>query len=49
MDIKNYLKQAVERYASDLHLLPGMPPLLRINGDLVAIDEDPLHPLRYKS
>lgn len=28
------LKHAVRRGASDLHLLPGMPPVLRVNGEI---------------
>lgn len=33
---------AVEKGASDLHLNPGRPPVFRINGNLVAMDGDPL-------
>jgi twitching motility protein PilT len=29
---------AVERHASDLHLNPGRPPVLRIDGNLVSLD-----------
>ena len=41
MDIKQLLAIAVERKASDLHLLPGKSPLLRIHGDLSPIDDLP--------
>lgn len=34
------LNQAYERKASDLHLSAGTPPMLRINGSLVAMSED---------
>src|ERR1700752_4318833 len=32
------MTQAVERKASDLHLNPGRPPVLRIDGDLLSLD-----------
>jgi len=37
MEIEEYLELSVKQKASDLHLLPGSPPLLRINGVLVEI------------
>ena len=40
MDIKQLLKIAVQQKASDLHLLPGMPPLLRIHGDLIPVKDE---------
>lgn len=39
-DIFQLLKFVVENKASDLHLSVGMPPLLRINGDIKKIDID---------
>ncbi len=33
---------AVERKASDLHLNPGRPPVLRIDGSLVSLEGEPL-------
>ena len=42
MHIRDLLGLCVERKASDLHLSAGMPPLLRIDGDLEPIDEQPL-------
>jgi twitching motility protein PilT len=36
------LTLAVQRRASDLHLNPGRPPVLRIDGDLVSQDGPPL-------
>ena len=42
MDIKQLLELAVKRQASDLHLLPGKPPLLRIHGDLMPIEGLPV-------
>jgi len=38
MDIKQLLAEAVKQQASDLHILPGKPPLLRIHGDLVSME-----------
>src|SRR5680860_1793199 len=34
MDIKNILKLAAEKKASDLHALVGYPPIFRIDGEL---------------
>jgi twitching motility protein PilT len=41
MELKNLLLQAVQMQASDLHLKAGNPPVLRINGQIEALD----HPL----
>ncbi|MBV8803166.1 MAG: PilT/PilU family type 4a pilus ATPase [Gammaproteobacteria bacterium] len=37
MDIKDLLAISVEQHASDLHLIPGLPPQLRIAGTLFPI------------
>jgi twitching motility protein PilT len=37
--IDELLSDVISRDASDLHLKPGIPPMLRINGTLVAIPE----------
>lgn len=39
MTIKELFKIAVERKASDLHLVVGLKPALRIDGDLVYLEE----------
>ena len=39
MSIENWVRMAYERGASDLHLEPGQPPVVRINGDLVRVGE----------
>src|SRR5579862_9263750 len=39
MDIKRLLEISVKSKASDLHLLPGLTPLLRINGSLAPIKD----------
>lgn len=38
------LKKAVSIQASDLHLTIGMPPVFRINGDLVKMDSEVILP-----
>ena len=37
--IDSYFKQMKERGASDLHMVVGFPPLLRLRGELVPLDE----------
>jgi len=47
--IKELLKEAKERDASDLHLTAGMPPVLRLTGHLAVLDEyAPLSPEEIK-
>lgn len=40
MTIKELLQLTVEQRASDLHLVEGSPPILRINGNLVPINNE---------
>jgi len=42
MDMKQLLLIAKERKASDLHLVCGMPPLMRIHGSLKPADDLPV-------
>ena len=42
--IDSYFKQMKERGASDLHMVIGFPPLLRLRGELVPLDEPVLTP-----
>ncbi|MBD3369772.1 PilT/PilU family type 4a pilus ATPase [Candidatus Fermentibacteria bacterium] len=42
IDIQKALETAAGREASDLHLKPGQPPLLRISGRLNRMDQPPL-------
>lgn len=42
--IKDLLQLAVERRASDLHITVGVPPVLRIDGSLVFIEQAALLP-----
>jgi twitching motility protein PilT len=40
MELNDFLQIAVHKAASDIHLVPGMRPLMRLNGSLVEIKED---------
>jgi twitching motility protein PilT len=42
MDINELLKLNVERKASDLHLSVGLPPIMRIDGDLQHVADYPV-------
>ncbi|MGM0495770.1 MAG: type IV pilus twitching motility protein PilT [Bacillota bacterium] len=42
MNLSSYFKAAIDRKASDLHLVEGSRPSLRIYGDLVKIEENPI-------
>ncbi len=44
MDLDALLKFMTKKGASDLHLKPTRPPLLRINGKIIPIDMDPCKP-----
>ncbi len=44
MDLTELLKFVTKKEASDLHLKPGRPPLLRVSGRLVPLKTDPLQP-----
>jgi twitching motility protein PilT len=42
MNVKDMLFKMIERNASDLHLIAGISPSFRIDGDLVFLDNTPL-------
>lgn len=42
MNLEPYFKQAIDRHASDLHLVEGSVPSLRLFGELVKLDEEPI-------
>ncbi len=42
MDIKELLELAVEKKASDLHLVVGVPPMLRVDGVLSPVPNEPV-------
>ena len=44
MDMKQLLEMVVKRGASDLHLTVGVPPMLRIDGELISTDLEKLTP-----
>ena len=44
MNIKQLLKDMMERRATDLHLTVGAPPVIRVDGDLLRMEYDPLTP-----
>lgn len=44
MNIKTLLKEMMERRATDLHLTVGIPPTIRVDGDLYKMEYDPLSP-----
>ena len=43
VDMNDLLQLVVDEGASDLHLEVGAPPCLRIHGDLLPLDTDPLN------
>ncbi len=45
MDITEILKQVVALGASDLHLSVGVPPIVRVDGHLEALDYPALEPI----
>ena len=44
VDLDDILRAAVERKASDVHLVANRPPMFRIDGNLVPFDTAPLAP-----
>lgn len=42
--MEELLKKAVTRKASDLHITVGLPPMIRVNGKLIPLDEQKLFP-----
>ena len=44
MELDRLLKVMTDKGASDLHLKPTRPPLLRISGKLMPIDLPPITP-----
>ncbi|MCG2712982.1 MAG: type IV pilus twitching motility protein PilT [Candidatus Omnitrophica bacterium] len=48
MDIRKLLEIAVESNSSDLHLVCGSPPTLRIDGELLPMEMEPLNGTQTK-
>lgn len=42
MNLQELLLEGVERQASDVHLASGMPPMIRVHGDLLSLGKDAL-------
>ncbi len=42
LDLKSLLQAVADQGASDLHLIVGAPPMMRIDGQLIRIDAPPL-------
>ena len=42
MNIQELLNFSVQRGSSDLHITAGMPPLIRVDGDIRRINVDPM-------
>lgn len=42
--IEELVQQLVERHGSDLHISAGAPPMIRINGKLVSMEQEVLDP-----
>ncbi len=48
-DFKEASTELVQRNGSDLHLKVGRPPMVRVTGDLVPLDQAPLKPEQLKA
>ena len=42
LDLRSLLVHAKQRGASDLHISTGLPPMLRLNGSMMRLDQPPL-------
>lgn len=49
LDIKSYFKEAIKQEASDLHLVGGEVPMIRIEGELKELDDKPLNDKELES
>ncbi len=47
--LRDWLAHAVEAGASDLHLIAGYPPVLRLHGDLVEVAAPALEPMEVET
>lgn len=44
MELIDLLKAAIARQASDLHIMVGVPPVLRVHGEIIIANANPLTP-----
>ncbi|MEA3432388.1 MAG: type IV pilus twitching motility protein PilT [candidate division WOR-3 bacterium] len=49
MNMYSLLKSMKEKGASDLHIVPGIPPVFRVNGALMVSEEERITPEQSKS
>jgi twitching motility protein PilT len=49
MNLNKILSLAIQKNASDIHLTPGQPPILRIHGRLTHSEANPLTPKEVKN
>ena len=49
MDITSLLRLSIKEQASDLHLSAGLPPILRVDGDMIRTDLPVLLPSQVES
>ena len=48
-EMESLLQEAVNRNASDLHIAVGYPPIIRIDGELMAVNDSILSPYETES
>ena len=44
INLRELLNEMIEKKASDLHITAGLPPQLRIDGNIASTDHAPLTP-----
>lgn len=44
MELLDLLKLAIQKNASDLHIIAGVPPILRVYGEIIVTNVEPLTP-----
>jgi twitching motility protein PilT len=44
VNLRDLLQEMIDKKASDLHITAGVPPQMRIDGDIVSTEHDPLTP-----
>lgn len=49
MNIAQLMKEARSRNASDLHLITGISPALRVNGEIILLNQPPLEPAQLRT
>ena len=44
VNLRDLLQEMIEKGASDLHITAGLPPMLRVDGEVIATDRPALNP-----